>query len=107
MANNCMTSLTIISDEPMAEEKHDAIVADIRETIEYTCGDVSYSSDDLLEYECDTRWAIPADAIAALAKKHKVKVRAIGREDGCAFVQVICANAEGIVVQDESIGYAF
>jgi hypothetical protein len=107
MANNCMTSLTIISDEPIADEKHDAIIADIRETIEYTGGNECCSSEDIIEYECDARWAIPTDAVASLAKKHKVKVRAIGREDGCAFVQVVCANAEGIVVQDESISYFF
>jgi hypothetical protein len=102
-----MTSLSIFSEEPITDEKSDAIVADIRETIQYTGGDVSCSEDDFIEYECDTRWAIPTDAIATLAKKHNVKVRAIGREDGCAFVQVVCANAEGIVVQDESIGYFF
>jgi hypothetical protein len=107
MANNCMTSLSITSEEPITDDKHDAIVADIRDTIQYTGGDESCSEDDFIEYECDTRWAIPTEAIAALAKKHQVKVRALGREDGCGFVQVVCANAEGIVVQDESIGYFF
>jgi hypothetical protein len=107
MANNCMTSLSISNDEEITDEKHDAIIADIRATIEYTGGNECCSSEDTIRYECDTRWEIPTDAIAALAKKHKVKVRAIGREDSCAFVQVVCANAEGIVVQDETIGYFF
>jgi len=102
-----MTSLTIMSDEEMSDEKQSAIVADIKETIEYTGGDVLYTDENYFEYQCDTRWGIPSDAIAALAGKHSVQVRAIGRKDGCAFVQVVCANAAGKLLQDESIGYAF
>lgn len=107
MANNCMTTLSIQSESEIGEEKSKAIAADIAENIEYTGGQVSYEDDTLIEWDGDTSWALPVDDLAALAKKHGVKIRAVGREDGCGFVEVACINAKGQVVQHESIDFAF
>lgn len=102
-----MTCLSIQSDHELTDKKQQAIVGDIRETIEYTGGYISYSDEGLMQYDCDTRWDIPVHALVELAKKHDVKIRAIGREDGCGFIQVVCIAASGDVVQDDCINYAF
>jgi hypothetical protein len=35
------------------------------------------------------------------------KIRALGREDAAGFVQVVCIDQEGKVVQDDAIDYLF
>jgi hypothetical protein len=109
MANICLTSLSIQKDEDFAsDEQVEALRKDIEETITYDGPTEFHHCDDTL-IECDvgTRWNVPTEKLQALAAKHDVSIRAVGREDGCAFVQVVCVDNLGKVVQDESIAYAF
>lgn len=106
MANNCMTSLRVMREEAITEKEADAIVADIRENIEYTGGAKSYRDENSIEWNGDTRWNVPTDALVELAKRHRVSIRAIGREDGNGFMQVVCINEGGAIVQDDEIDYA-
>ena len=42
-----------------------------------------------------TRCAVLTKELQAVAAKHRVNIRAIGREDGRGFVQVVCVNDRG------------
>ena len=109
MSNICVTSLSIQKDDDFdSDEQVEALRKDIEETITYDGGtEFHYADESLIECDIGTRWNVPTDALKELAKKHDVKIRAVGREDGCAFVQVVCSDALGKVVQDESIDYRF
>jgi len=45
--------------------------------------------------------------LQTIAKQFGVNIRAVGREDGVGFVQVVCIDSNGTIVQDQEIGYAF
>lgn len=109
MANICFTSLSIQKDDEFkSDEQVEAIRKDIEEKITYDgATEFQFTDGNLIECDVGTRWNVPTDTLQVLAAKHHVKIRAVGREDGCAFVQVVCVNDLGKVVQDESIGYAF
>jgi hypothetical protein len=109
MANRCDTSLTVLPADGKVfddDEKVELIRKDLEDNIVYD-GDADFHSteEEYLEMETGTRWAIPTVELAALSKRHGVRIRAIGREDGCSFVQVVCVD-NGTVIQDDSIGYA-
>ncbi len=109
MANICITSLSIQSEEGFAtDERVEALRKDIEETVTYDGPtEFAYADENLIECEIGTRWNVPAEQLQALAAKHRVKIRAVGREDGCGFVQVVCINDQGTVVQDDAIDYLF
>ena len=109
MANICITSLSIRTGTDFAsDEQVEALRKDIDETIVYDGPTkFDYVDDRLIECDLGTRWNVPTDALQVLAAKHHVRIRAVGREDGCAFVQVVCIDDLGKLVQDESISYAF
>jgi hypothetical protein len=109
MSNICFTSLSIQKDDEFtSDEQVEALRKDIEETITYDGStEFHYADETLIECDVGTRWDVPTDILQVVAAKHHVKIRAVGREDSCGFVQVICVNDVGKVVQDESIGYAF
>ena len=109
MANICITSLSIQSDEGFKNDQQvEALRKDIEETITYDGPtEFAYTDENLIECDVGTRWNVPTEQLQTVAAKHHVKIRAVGREDGCAFVQVVCVNDQGKVVQDESIGCRF
>lgn len=106
MANNCMTRLAVYREKPITDKEAEAIGAFIKENIEYTGGEITYNDETRIEWEGDTRWAIPRDEITKLAKTFTMNVRAVGDEPGIGFVQVICAKPNGDIVQDEEIAFA-
>lgn len=107
MANNCMTKVSVFSGKKEFDgTTSEKIAKFIEENIEYTGGEVVYEDENLIEWSGDTRWSIPQDQIAALAKTFGVSVRAVGDEPGIGFVQVVCANEKGKIVQDAEIGFA-
>ena len=109
MANICITSLSIQRDEAFANDAEvEALRKDIEESVTYDGPtDFHYADDHLIECETGTRWNVPTEQLQAVAAKHRVKIRAVGREDGCGFIQVVCVNDRGEVVQDDGIDYAF
>ncbi len=111
MANICFTALSIQkAADCKVPEFNDGIAEAIRKDIEEH---VTYDGETVLHYEdetlleCDiaTRWNVPTEALQKIAEAHDVKIRAVGREDGVGFVQVVCINARGAVVQDCEINY--
>jgi hypothetical protein len=111
MANICITSLTILPAEGERFDdvgKIEAIRKDLEDNVVYD-GDTNFHSTEreYLEMDTGTRWAIPTEELVKISMQHEVKIRAIGREDGCSFVQVVCVDETGKVVQDDSIDYAF
>lgn len=114
MANICFTSLSIQKDDSCkALEFTDAIQTEalrkeLEEQIDYGGGcTFDYQDENLIECSIGTRWNIPVDALRDIAKRHDVKIRAVGREDGCGFVEVVCITASGDLLQHESIDFAF
>lgn len=110
MANNCMTTLSVQSDTPMTEEQHKGIEADLNANVTYSADcHVAHSDDSLMEIELDTRWNVSnvIEPLKAIAQKYLVNIRAVGIENGVGFVQVVCIDKEGTVIQDAEIGYAF
>jgi hypothetical protein len=113
MANSCFGSLLAVKDETCAKPEFDetalqSLIDDINEEIAYDDATHFHGSDPHWA-ECDLafRWAIPTGAIARLALKHDVKIRAVGREDGCGFIQVVCVDVKGDILQDAGIDYLF
>lgn len=110
MANMCETNLTIMGENNITEEKFDAILEDLREINYGDFGDkpqAEYCDDSFFEVYVGTRWNVPTEKLQEIAEKHGVQIRAVGKEDGCAFVQVVCIDSDGTVKQDEAIGYTF
>lgn len=109
MANICSTSLSIQSEDGFAsDEQVEALRKEIEETVTYDGPtEFDYTDEYLIECNTCTRWNVPTEQLSVLAKKHRVSIRAVGREDGCAFVQVVCVDESGKVVQDDSIDYLF
>jgi len=107
MANICETWLSISRDDAFTTDEVEALRKDIEEDVTYD-GSTSFerADDCLIECMTGTRWAIPTKELQAVAAKYRVNIRGIGREDGCGFVQVVCVNDRGEVVQDASIDYA-
>lgn len=109
MANCCDTSFTIISEkEEIQEEKLKQMQDWLSDNIAH-CDNayIDYIDANLVEGNVCTRWNVPEDKLQEFCKLFKVKLRAIGREDGVGFVQVVCINDNGELVQNEEIGYAF
>lgn len=111
MANNCFTKLSIQKTDNTKKEiseMSDEMIKDINENISYQ-GDASqdWCDEDLMEVSTDTRWNIPTEELSAFCKKYNVKVRAVGEEPGCGFVQVVCIEDTGEVIQDEAISFSF
>jgi hypothetical protein len=109
MANICITLLSIQSEDGFGTDQQvEALRNDIEETVTYD-GPTEFASADEHLIECDiaTRWNVPTERLQAVATKHHVNIRAVGREDGCGFVQVVCIDDQGAVVQDEAIDYRF
>lgn len=109
MANICDTTLSIQNPEggkPFDDDRIKAITDDLTEN---WCDDIdeAYSDDDLFEINARTRWNVCADELRPIAKRHGVRIRAVGREDGVGFVEVACIEANGKIVQHEDIGYKF
>ena len=113
MANICFTSLSIQKDNTcvvpdLSDEATKNLVSDIEETCCYDGGvELRFESENLIECDIATRWAVPVDELQRIAKVHDVKIRAVGREDGMGFVEVACINPQGELVQHESIDFAF
>jgi hypothetical protein len=115
MANICFTSLSIQKDDSCKNGEFadnvqtEALRKEIEEQIDYGSGGCTfdYEDDNLIECSIGTRWNIPVDALREIAKRHDVKIRAVGREDGCGFVEVACITAAGDLLQHESIDFAF
>lgn len=66
-----------------------------------------YESEDYIEVSCGTRWNVQAEILQDIAKKYGVRIRAVGTEEGVGFVQVVCVDSKGEVVQDEEISFNF
>jgi hypothetical protein len=108
MANICFTSLSIQKDEDFTDGQQDALRKEIDETVTYDgATDFHYADDRLIECDMSTRWNVPTEALKEIAAKHNVKIRAVGREDANGFIQVVCIDQSGAVVQDDEIQYAF
>lgn len=103
-----MASVTLLREEekPFTDAEIAEIKDALREIDHCDNGTIGYQDDTCLEWDGDTRWALPEDELQEIAKRFAVSIRAIGREDGCAFVQVVCVDDEGDVIQSESIEYA-
>jgi len=108
MANCCSTSFSIQSDNDITSEDAEALRKELEETVCYD-GEVYFERCDsnLIEGDCCTKWNVPTALLQPIAKKYAVNIRAIGREDGVGFVQVVCINSTGELVQDDEIGYRF
>ena len=109
MANICFTSLSIQCEEGFATDQQvEALRKDIEETVTYDGPtEFGYADEHLIECEIGTRWNVPTERLQTVAAKHRVNIRAVGREDGCGFVQVVCINDQGAVVQDDATDYLF
>jgi hypothetical protein len=114
MANICFTSLSIQKDDsckaPEFDDAHlEALRREFAEQVDYdgSFSAFEYADENLIECTIGTRWNIPVDALRDIAKRHDVKIRAVGREDGGGFVEVACITAAGDVLQHQSIDYAF
>jgi hypothetical protein len=94
MANICLTSLSIQKNATCAsptfadDAQMEALRKDIEERAAYNI-DVTFehSSDDLIDCSIGTRSNVPVDALRGIAKTHVVNIRAVGREDGCGFIE--------------------
>jgi hypothetical protein len=109
MANYCTTSLSIQTDDEKRDltEVSQEIKQWLNENYFYPdTSDMHCEETCLLEMDGETKWNVQEDLLVECSKKFDIKIRAIGREDGCAFVQVVCVD-NGEIVQSESIGYAF
>lgn len=110
MANICSTSLSIqaVEGRKFANDDIEAIRKDIDETICYD-GDAQFhsTSEDVLEMDIGTAWHVRPKELQEIAKRHRVNIRAVGKEEGCGYVGVACVSAAGQIVQDESLEYAF
>jgi hypothetical protein len=106
MANLCDTSLSIQSDDEIKDA--DALRKEIEETVLYD-GELQFDHCDATLIECSlcTRWNVPTHELQAIAKKYAVNIRAVGREDGMGFVQVVCIDCFGHIVQNDEIAYEF
>lgn len=105
MANNCDTTLTIHREEEIDADTRKDITKAIEDTVQYTGGSMSFEDDTLMEWSGDTRWNVPVDELQKIAKAHAVNIRAVGREDGVGFVQVVCINDSGEIIQNDEIAY--
>jgi hypothetical protein len=108
MANLCDTALSIQSDDEIKDDVADALRKEIEDTILYD-GELHFErcDADLIECSLCTRWNVPTHELQAMAKKYAVNIRAVGREDGMGFVQVVCINSSGKIVQSDEIDYEF
>ena len=115
MANICFTSLSIQKDDSCKAPEFtddlqtEALRKELEEQIDYGGGGCTfdYQDETLIECSIGTRWNIPVDALRDIAKRHDVKIRAVGREDSAGFVEVACITASGDVLQHRSIDFAF
>ena len=113
MANCCDTSLSFQNEDTcksptFTNDQQEALRKDIEAKIAYDGVPVlDQAYDNYIECNICTKWNVPTDALRQIAKAHDVKIRAVGREDGVGFVQVVCIDANGEIVQDQEIGYAF
>jgi hypothetical protein len=107
MANCCATDITLMSDDEndFTDKQYKAIVKDLKE-LEHCWSEADLVDTNLIEWHGDTRWNVPTDALIKIAIKWQCSIRAIGREDGCAFIQVVCIDESGELVQDAEIDYA-
>jgi len=87
----------------------EALRKELEEQIDYGGGGCTFDYEDesLIECSIGTRWNIPVDALRDIAKRHDVKIRAVGREDSAGFVEVACITASGDLLQHQSIDFAF
>lgn len=113
MANTCYTTLSIQKTDNTTGKKDMAEMSEeiqkfINEEIAY-CGESyeDYTDEDLLEFSMDTKWNVPTEKIQELCKKFSVQVRAVGREDGMGFIQVVCVEDDGNVLQDDALEFKF
>ncbi len=110
MANICDTQLSI--QHELSEEKGAEFSKQFKtwldENYDYN-GDVhiDWEDENLIEVTAQTRWNVQEEILQRFCKEFGVKVRAIGQENGCAFVQVVCVDENGEIVQNESIGFNF
>lgn len=106
MANICNTELKI-SSEKLDEKKIEEIKQYIKDNYAY-CGEIYSDEDfevnDYMIIECGTKWNVLTDELVKIAKKFGVDIRAIGREDGIGFIQVVGVSEDGSVYKDEEIG---
>jgi hypothetical protein len=68
---------------------------------------LNWSDEEMVDFNCDTKWNVIPDELAKFCKEFGVKVRAIGQEDGNMFIQVACIDENGKVVQDDAIAYKY
>ena len=106
MANICDTQLSIQGEN--LSKVSTEMKQWLNENYDYN-QEVSFDweDDDLIEATSQTRWNVQEELLQGFCKKFNVRVRAIGQENGCAFVQVVCIEATGEIVQSESIGFNF
>ena len=102
-----MTSIKLISEEEITPTQLEQISKTLADDIAYTGGEVTYHEDTDIEWEGDTKWNVPIEALAALCKRFNLKARAVGREDGVGFVQVVCIDESGTVTQDDEITWPY
>lgn len=105
MANICNTELRI-SSEQLSENKIKEIRNYIEDKYAY-CGEIysdeDYEIDDYMVVECGTKWNVMTDELIKMAKKFRISIRAVGREDGIGFIQVVGVSEDGSIYKDEEI----
>lgn len=108
MANICNTDLVVFKTPKTKEFDTEKMAEWLRENYCYedTLSE-NWADEDMADISCDTKWNVIPDLLQEFCKKFSVKVRAIGREDGNMFIQVVCIDENGKVVQDEAIGYKY
>jgi hypothetical protein len=108
MANCCTSDITFIRDEKPFNEDDIASLTLALEEIDH-CGSGSFGFQDelIMEWSGDTRWSLPETELQLMAKSAHAKVRAIGRDDGMGFIQMLCIDEDGVTIQDQAIESAF
>lgn len=110
MANICDVSISVMpNNNELTQEQSQAIEKEFekhfKDEFQITNEEVYY-----MEIETFMRWSITykdnLDVLVQLSEKHNLKIRAVGREDGVGFVQVVCID-NGVIMQNEEIGYRF
>lgn len=109
MANCCAAEIALMRDggNDFSDEEELAIQDALIELDHCGNGAIAYRGENIIEWQGDTHWTIPEEELREIAKQFNVHIRAVGREAGLGFVQVVCIRENGRIIQSEALDYAF
>lgn len=103
MANCCIADVALYRDTRAFTKKDTAQIQAALADIAHCGGDIAYRDDQVIEWQGDTRWALPQTELAAIAKRFGARIRAIGRDDSMGFIEVMKFAPNGDLISHEGL----